>query len=83
MSIREYTALLCPSRLLTFDALQDTRPHPRRIVYTVFGIGMMSTFYFGIQSIPWAFVGSLLATELLFRSMIFGFLLVHIYVRVL
>ena len=81
MSIRECTALLCPLRLLTLEALLDTRPHPRRLVYTIFGIGMGSTFYFGIQYIPWAFVGSLLATELVFRIMILGFILVHVYVK--
>lgn len=81
MSIREYTALLCPSRLLTLDALRDFRPHPRRFVYTIFGIGMGFTLYFGIQSIPWAFLGSLLATEILFRFIMLGFLLVHVYVR--
>jgi hypothetical protein len=81
MSIRQYTALLCPPRLLTLEALQDIRPHPRRLVYTMFGIGMGSTFYFGIKSIPWAFVGSLLATELVFRIMILGFILMHVYVK--
>ena len=81
MSIREYTAILCPLRLMTLDAIQDIRPYPPRIVYTIFGIGMGTTLYFGVQSIPWAFVGSLLATEILFRIMMFAFLLVYIYAR--
>lgn len=81
MSIREYANHLCLRRLLTMDAIQDLNPYPRRIVYVIFGIGMGSTFYFGVHYIPVAFVGSLLVTELLFRSMILGFLLVHIYIR--
>jgi hypothetical protein len=78
MSIRTYATLLCPLRLLTLDALQDFRPEPRRIVYTIFGLGLGSSLYFGKQFILWAFVCCLLVTEFIFRSMIFGFLLMHL-----
>ena len=82
MSIREYTAIVCPMRLLTVDALQDTRPYPRRIVYTIFGMGVVSTFYFGPRSIPWALLASVLAVEVLFRLMILVFIAAQYYLQI-
>ena len=78
--IADYTRVLCLSNVLTLDALRDTRPHPRWIVYTIFGSGaVLCTF--GISSIPYALVGCFIASELTFRLLILGFLLAHVYVR--
>jgi hypothetical protein len=78
--IADYTRVLCLTNALTLDALRDIRPHPRWIVYTIFGSGaVLCTF--GTWSIPYALVGCFIASELVFRLLILGFLLAHVYVR--
>ncbi len=80
-SLADYTRVLCLSNVLTFDALRDIRPYPRRIVYTIFGSGTILCTFYGFQSIPYILIGCFISTEVVFRLLIFGFLLVHVYVR--
>ena len=80
-TIAALTHGLCLCRCLTWDAINDIRPHPRRFVTTIFGAGMICTFYFGVKSIPWFLLASLLLCELLFRCLILAYLLTHLYVK--
>lgn len=81
MSISAYTNALCLTRSLTWDALHDTRPHPRRIVVVIFSTGILSTFYFGVKSIPWALLACFLFSELLFRSFIIAYIVSYLYIK--
>jgi|LauGreDrversion4_2_1035121.scaffolds.fasta_scaffold316534_2 hypothetical protein len=80
-SLAEYTRVLCLSNSLTLDALRDLRPYPRRIVYAIFGSGTILCAFYGFQSIPYVLIGCFIATEVVFRLLILGFVLVHVYVR--
>jgi hypothetical protein len=77
--IADYTRVLCLSNVLTIDALRDTRPYPRRIVYIIFGSGAILCTCYG--SIPYVLMWCFIATELAFRLLILAFILTHVYIR--